>query len=168
MFSKINVSSIISDHFKTLKNNDTNKTSFVDIGIFVLLPIVVALIFFCLDISLSESLVNILIAAFSIFVGLLLNLLMLVYDIVNKNYERQGVKEKPLRKIYLKQIFSNISFTVFLSIIIIISLLFTFPENYIIKCVSSLVSVFLMSQFLLTLLMILKRVHVLLSKEFSN
>jgi len=168
MFSKINVLSIITDQFDTLRNNDTNKISKRDIALFIFGPVIVSIIFCYFHISLSENLVNILIAAFSIFVGLLLNLLMLVYDIVNKNYEAANVKKTELRRKFLKQIFSNISYTVFISIIIVLSLLLTFPDNFFIKSISTLISVFLMTQFLLLLLMILKRVHILLSKEFSE
>ncbi len=168
MFSKINFIKIITDHLNTLRNNETNTISILDLLMFFLTPAIPSYIFFYFNIFLSENLVNILIAAFSIFVGLLLNLLMLVYDIVNKNHDTSNIKNTRLKRKFLRQIFSNISYTVFISIITIVTLLFTFPNNGFIKCISTLLSVYLMTQFLLMLLMILKRVHILLSKEFTE
>jgi hypothetical protein len=171
MFSKINIVKILKDHFKTLKNTNTNKISLSDYFMFFILPLIFALIYYYFDITMSDDLIKSLLTIFSVFVGLLFNLLILIYDIVNKNNHKNKNEphtNMPIRKKFLQEIFSNISFTIFMSIVIVILLLVTFTNNCFIKSASSLLSVYLMFLFILTLLMILKRIHVLLSKEFSE
>ena len=159
MLSKIDLTKIVKDHLSTLKHHGENKKSKSDIFLFYGIPII--LLFFILfkKFVFTESQINILITVFSIFTGLLLNLLLLIYDIVLKN-SSSTKKEQ-----FLKEIYSNISYTILLAIVIIIMLFISCVKSHFI--LSSLV-VTLIIQFILTLLMILKRVHILLSKEIDG
>jgi FtsH-binding integral membrane protein len=157
MLNKINCSKILSDHIKTLKYADDNKYSIPDIILFYFAPIAVAGYLYYEGIRLTIEQVNILITVFAIFTGLLLNLLLIVYDIVSKN------NTTPTKTKFLHEIYSNISYTILLSIITIIVLIaISFISK--ITILSALV-IALVIHFLLTILMILKRVHILLSKE---
>lgn len=157
MLTRIDLSQILSDHIETLKYADDNKYSIPDLILFYFVPIVLAVTGYCKNIELTNAQINILITVFAIFTGLLLNLLLLVYDIVSKN-NTTITKTK-----FLHEIYSNISYTILLSIITIIVLLaMSFVSQ--ITILSSLV-IALVIHFLLTILMILKRVHILLAKE---
>jgi len=68
---------------------------------------------------LSDQLVNVLVMSLSVFAGLLFNLLLLVYDIIGK----PNSNKRPLRAILLKELSSNISFGILISVITIILLL---------------------------------------------
>jgi len=167
MLTKINIGKIITDHFATLKDADSKKISRGDFFLFILLPLLfssVIVMVFC--IFLTESLVNILITCLSIFVGLLLNLLVIIFDIINK-LKTENSKDQ-LKKLFLKEIYANISFCILISIVNIGFLVVTFSGIYFVKLSANVLSVAILMLFGLTLLMILKRVHILLSNEFKN
>jgi len=170
--SKLNVSSIITDHFATFKNFKTGKRKIGDYFVFLILPFVISIFFICFNILLTKELSNILITALSIFAALLFNLLLLTYDIINKNshvnFTDTTLKQKKqLKHKFLKEIYANISFSILISIISVILLL----GNYFLPCgliylLFNFFSYFFIILFLLTLFLILKRIHILLSKEF--
>ena len=170
MFSKINPKSIITDHLQTLINHRTGKPMKTDYIVFFGIPLIIALIFVCLfKISLDQKAGNILITSLSIFAALLFNLLLLVYDIVRKE------EKNPLIIKALKQVFANISFSIFISIVTVFLLLIDFFFNdiinswcYIIASCFDFIIYWFVALFTLTLLMILKRIHNLLSNEFSE
>lgn len=85
MFDKISIANIIKDHVRTLKNNKTKKISYLDIVLFFLLPLTISSFIVYVGMSLNDALVNALITSLSIFSALLFNLLLLVYDISEKN-----------------------------------------------------------------------------------
>ncbi len=76
-----------------------------------------------------------------------------------------------LKKKFVKEIHINISFCIVLSILIVLTLLLTtidipdFEFNWLIDKIIIGMNYFLMTLFLLTLLMILNRVYILLKKE---
>lgn len=169
MFDKINPKLIIIDHLKTLTNNRTGKPMKTDFFLFFGIPIVVAFVFLCLlRIELDGNSVGILTTSLSIFAALLFNLLLLVYDVVRKE------ENNPLRHEALKQIFANISFSIFVSIVAVFLLMIDFLFDsffekwyFAIGVGVDFVIYWFISLFTLTLLMILKRIHILLSKEFD-
>jgi len=174
MLSKIDIFKILKDHFDTLRDFNTGDISKKDCATFFIVPLFISSIFEYLGYFISENLAIALITAFSIIIGLLLNLLIIIFDIVNKTDRRNGGEDKTPRKDdalklkFLKEIYSNISFTIFISIFNVIILLFTFTNIKELKSISDFLSVYIMSCFIFTLLMILKRIHILLSKEFPN
>ena len=132
---------------------------------------------------LKESLANALTTSFSIFSALLFNLLLLVYDISekdsnlsNKNLpdlvaqKRQNSRRKLLQEVYI-----NVSFSILIATVAVVLLLFYFLLDTIgnssIVCTFTKVVAFgvyyLAIQFLLTLFMVLKRIYRLLSKAFE-
>ena len=169
MLDKINPKNIILDHISTLKNYRTQKTSFGDIFTFFILPLIIGVfLLFFIKIEISDGVINILITSLSIFAALLFNLLLLVYEIVNGNGNKTKIKSKALKEIY-----SNISFSIFSSILAVIllllySIIYTYVNGkQIFIWIINFLIYYLTITFLLTLFMILKRIHVLLSKEFD-
>lgn len=166
MFEKINISNIVRDHLATLKDYKTQKISLSDIILFLILPISVSVIIMY-NYRLCKDIVSILITSFSIFAALLFNLLLIIYDIINKHYKKDDEKIK-LKKPFLKEIYSNISFSILIAIVIIVLALSLFiinkfPYRYFIE----FIIYYSIILFILTLFMILKRIHILLSKEIE-
>ena len=169
MIDKINVSKIIKDHMSSFRDYRTNRYRYGDFLLFLGSPLFIALTLIYFNVLLSENVVSILITAFSIFTALLLNLLILVYDVVQKSKEDSMNK---LKTRFIKEIYVNISFSVLTSILLIFLLLFIcFIGVYrtkVLVIVLQFTVYYLTFLFLLTLLMVLKRVHVLLSNEMED
>jgi len=167
--SKINPILIIKDHLITLvdyqKNQTENKPQYSiwDFFVFYGIPLIVAIVCIRYFKEISSSLTNILITTFSIFVGLLLNLLVIIYDLVKKSIE----KNNELKRRFLREIFSNVSYSILISLLLVCCLLISLIDIDYLQLTLSFVSYFLIGNFFLTILMILKRIHILLSKEFD-
>jgi hypothetical protein len=167
MISKINTADIVRDHLRTLVNEHSGKISVGDYVLFFVLPAIVALLLLWLKGVFGPNVGGILITAFSIFAALLFNLLLLVYDIVKKT------DEISLKRRFLKQIYSNISYAVFISIALIIFLLayfvsMTSDRLLVPRYVLAFFVYTLSGNFVLSMLMILKRIHILLAHEFES
>lgn len=166
MFDKINVWMIIADHFKTLKEFRSNKTSAEDVLLFLIIPLLAALaLVLLLDVRLDVNAINALITSLSVFSGLLFNLLLLIYDLLIK--ENSEEDPSTLRRMFLGQIYAHISFSILTAVVSISLLLFLFIKVespvFVIPITTMVIS--LVINFILTLLMILQRVHILISKE---
>src|SRR5690242_18428985 len=112
MINKINVYRIIRDHFGTLVHDSDQTRSDWDIALFVAVPLIASTVLLCFKGVFGSSTGGILITAYSIFAALLFNLLLLVYDIVKKRDENTS----SLKSRFLKQVYNNISYSVFISI----------------------------------------------------
>jgi hypothetical protein len=164
---KINVLSILFHHIQTIKHETSGRASQSDLLIFIYLPVVIALIPIMSELELKVETVNLLITVLSILIGLLLNVLVLLYDLINRN------GAIPLKRKLLKEVLHNITFAILLSltsILFLLASLFLFSRNLfgffdLESFVDYLIYLFLL-EFLVTLLMILKRIHVLLLSEF--
>ena len=171
MFSKINVSQILKDHLKTLRDQETNRFFAGDVFTFFVIPMIVSLvILFLIKFTLDKDTSNILITSLSVFSALLFNLLLLIYDIVRREERASNTVDSPLMVNFLRQIYSNISFSILISVICVALLLITLLG---IKAVwfnqiISFIVYYLVMLFLLTIFMVLKRVHILLSKEIQE
>ena len=167
MTNKIDVSRILRDHLATLKDYSTGRYQLSDFALFFGTPLVVAGLLTYFRGIMSETTSLILATSLSLFAALLFNLLLLVYDNVRKEQKRED--GKTLRADFLRQIYSNISFSIFIAILAVILLVVTSWDIGVceIKHALTFITYYLTTLFVLTLLMILKRVHVLLSKEFE-
>lgn len=177
MFDKVNISLIIKKHFSTFQDESTGEKDYVDLLIFIYIPIIASCVlgFFFHDL---KNFTTILITSLSIFTGLLFNLLLLTYDLIKRNESEKSfrpgedIKTKKdndviIKGRLLKQIFSNISYSILISIFAIVFLLLSFAwDNCFYNIALSAIIYFLVVNFFLTLLMVLKRAHNLLSSEF--
>ena len=176
MSSKINITEIVADHFRTLRNYGENRPSPIDITVFTVCPLIAGLIVFLNGFGLGSNLVNALINASAIFVGLLLNLLMLMFDQQNKAKSRlEAVRlmaappvsgeegSLKLRISIISEVVSNISYTVLVCVVSLCSLLAMAARvndnttGYISLILSAL-NVAVWFNIILTIVMIIKRV----------
>jgi hypothetical protein len=168
MSSKIDITQIAMDHLATLRNERTGRISIVDLAIFIGVPFLFAAAYYVCGWSLSKDATNLIITGMSIFAGLMINVLVLIYTVaLNTKTEDETVEEAIVEKRFLCQIFANISFSISTSVLIVIILGLSFFLGANIQNAISAVAFFLLGNFLLTLLMTLKRLHILLSKRFS-
>ncbi|KQS46646.1 MULTISPECIES: hypothetical protein [Flavobacterium] len=171
MLTRINIFGIIKDHFGTLKNFDTHKTSFGDILLFFIIPIIIAFILTYKEYTFENQLSN-LIAGISIFGGFLFNLLAIIYSqlesIEKKTENMHDDHLQNLKVRYIKEIHANISFCIILSIAIVLGLFLTtidFPKPF--KIVFKIIigiDYFMMMLFALTMLMVINRIYILLKR----
>lgn len=173
MLTKINILKIISDHFGTLKNFQTGKISLRDVFLFYALPVLVSVFLLSTDFKLKDGLVEILITSFSIFTALLFNLLLLTFDIVREKLEITPGKENKDKRYYeikkelLKEAYANISYSIFVSILGLLFLLLSQIDMcQLCRTVICGIIYFICFNFILTLFLILTRIHTLLSNEF--
>lgn len=165
MFDKINAIEIIQEHFHTLKSNKTGKISASDIFLFFIIPLFISLLLTHLNILLDKDIVNTMATSSSLFAGLLLNLLLLVFDLTDKIGDDEPKIQEALKQLYL-----NISFSILVSILIILFLLAFFlnPSSNLYIKILSFLTYYLLFVFILTLLMVLKRIYKMLSRKFNN
>jgi amino acid transporter len=166
VFNKINIWLIVLDHVKTMRNFKTHRISVEDILLFLVAPICGGLfLVFGLQFRLDLDAANVLITSLSLFSALLFNLLLLIFDILRKE---SGDEEQPvIRRQFLSQIYSNVSFGILNAVICIALLLLLFINidlPLFVDAVNLIVDI-LVINFILTMLMVLKRVHILLRKE---
>jgi len=173
MFSKINILGIVREHCRTLRNFESGRISAGDWALFLGVPVLVAMILLWLEIYLNDTAVTTLLACYAILAGLLINLLMLIFDLIRN--ERVKAEDSPAEKTdkqlkaqLLQQTFANISFCVLSGIVLALLCILGMKDALVIRIpVSALVYVG-SANFVLTLLMVLKRIHTLLSREFSE
>lgn len=172
---RINVIHIVKDHIKSLRLEGKTKMYGGDIVVFFIFPLCVAIGLVCFDISLKSQVGN-LIKALAIFGAFLFNLLAVIHGQLDKiNENALKIKDDNLKKQkakFAKEIHSNITFSILLSIALIFFMLVydLTPEkceiiNMTILKVTLVINYFLLSLFGLTLLMVINRVYILIRYE---
>lgn len=163
MFPKVDFRQIVRDHLKTLVNANTNKPDFSDWATFFVLPIIGASVLVYAGILLNGSTIGIIISALAIFVGLLLNLVVILFDITkSKKLGEHGIEVG-------RETISNISFSILISFFGIgLVLLTQCSENEWYKKCSNFIAFFFLFEFMLTLLMVLKRMYLLFFMQIQE
>jgi amino acid transporter len=162
ILEKINVLNIVRNHLKTLVNDNTKKPDLADWLTFLIIPLVLAGLLIFLQIGLSERATNIVITTLSILVGLLFNVIVILFDILKRD------NTKKVKNDLLKQLLTNISYSIFISLVIIfLTVLSYFKVSYWVWICTFLVYFFL-GHFALTVLMILKRIYALFLNEMTE
>lgn len=159
---KINVSSIFRDHVKTLVNNNTNRPGFEDWFLFLIIPILIAITLVVTFHTIDKDVANTIITILSIFVGLLINVIVLLFDIVRRDEEQKSIKNEVLR-----ETLTNISYTILVGIIGILITLLTFMNYKYVRVIFSACSYFVLAHIFMTLLMIMKRIYALFNDEIQ-
>lgn len=172
MTKKIDFSSIIKDHFKTFHVHSNGGVSWADWTLFIGFPILVAVAISLTDFKLNNELITAVITAASIFAGLLLNLLVLIYTILIKDRENAFKSMSATQisnwKNLVCETFANVSFCILMSIFLVaLSLLYYLNSQPITLVIRPLLCFFSIS-LILHLFMVLKRVHRLISFESSQ
>lgn len=171
MIGKIDFRAVVRDHFATLVNENTQRQSGADFILFYLVPIVLAMALLHSHLIFGKTMGNVLITALAVFAGLLFNLLLLIFDIANKP-RPDSDKLTPNKIRFLKEIYSNIAYAILISLLTIIVVLVHFLFFTLSFKSGLFFSAFLVyiltGNFVLTLLMVLKRIHILLRTEFNQ
>ena len=176
MTSKINIIEIVKGHIKTLKNYDTGKISYADVFVFFIFPFCLGVFGAFNDFNLNKDLISLLVNFGAIFTALLFSVLFLIYDKEDK-YQKDNDEKKI---ILLKELYYNICYSIVCSVFLV-SLCFI---HSILKNVESQIViiggmynlkyqiqvitpgiVFLIATLLLNILMIVKRMHTLLTVD---
>lgn len=182
MSQKINLLSILRGHLSTLRTMDAQSLSRVDIFTFFLLPVAVAAFSVFLEYDIPSNIIDVLVTASSIFTGLLLNLLILVYDQKEKtppvDPDAANFRKIELRRRVLKELYFNISYSTAVSLLLVILCVahlasdkvnFCFPFSTFNVDVNLLITtpliVFFVSNLMLTIFMVVKRISLLLTSE---
>lgn len=169
VFEKIDATPIIRGHIQTLRKHGTNQLSFADLFTFFALPFLFAGVGGVFHVGLTVNAVNGLLTAFSIFAGLLFNLLVMVLSFLAATQGSPQERLLVLRKELLRQLTANLSFAILCSLIVVgicVSALSTTETAYI-RQAPTILLFFGTANFLLTLLMILKRMYALLQNDFE-
>jgi hypothetical protein len=129
-------------------------------------PIVIAGMLICFYGELRMNLAAVLAISLATFASLLVNLLLMI-QIVIKLSEPQDVGNSPLRQRLISEVFSNISFTILVATAALMAIFFfvLLDGIFVAKQLFSFLAYYLVSLLLLTLLMLLKRTHILIWKE---
>lgn len=187
MLNKINVKSIVQDHVRTLHITGSKKVHVWDIVLFYVFPTAVMLASLLgLGLRVSESLANALFTGVSIFAGLLFNVQILIYD--NIRHVKTTDEELPAvtryRRFLFNELFSNVSYAIFVCLVMMVLIgLFnlTFEGGWLesvrhqiegwldpIALTVQFLVLTVALHFILTMFMVLKRVHLLLKNEMKQ
>lgn len=161
MAVKINISRIISAHFKSLTEGANRSASDWFVFLFILLAVAGLLV--KLGAFMSDSLLNTMVSALAIFVGLLLNVVVLLFDIVRSTH-KATIKHR-----IITETLANVCFTILLCLFTIPFALTTQITLWpFLKPYTSFVTYFLTLVFMAMLLMIVKRVYALFQDEAEH
>jgi len=187
MSSKINILAIVKSHFRTLTSASTGKVSLSDLFTFVYLPIFLSILIIIFGFKQTDSVSSLLVNFGAIFTALLLSVLVLVYDqgnkLADKSKEEKNANNHMLNQIrvLLEQLYDNICYSIVLSVSLVFLCLmesiirgfyfkisikgFNFDfyvGNYMILPIIIFITINLM----LTILMIVKRLHTILTIKY--
>jgi len=172
MFSKFSVWVIIKGQLRTMKVYGTDKLDFFEVCVLFFIPLASPILQIFMDLHLSKDIVGTIVSAASIFAGLLLNLLVLLYSILSAILKPNPVKtpcvDDERIKDLIEHLFYNISFAILVSILIVVaSLIHLTGMKWIMTGSDIFVSYFGIQLFLL-ITQILKRFHKLLEHQMSR
>jgi hypothetical protein len=174
---KLNVWRMVSDHFSTLYDYRTGKRNPWEWGAFILIPLMAGISTVSAGVEFKQTALSGMLTAYSIFAGLLLNLLILAAGLVNNDRLAATDASTVTRKTLLKELYFNLSFGILVSIVNVIlamsALVFVGDVTKNGKAIGTgPIFTFLIasmsSLFLVGLLMILKRIHAVLGNEFAR
>lgn len=173
---KINPFAIVVEHLGTLRDasDDRPRISLFDGVLHIGLPVVAGVVTFFFNARFTSDGVSLLITALSVFVGLLFNLLVLATSLRIADFA--NARHRAARRLN-KEILVNIEFAIcvaFLAIVILLPLTVTCAECTSVgisrlgysSVATALVAAFV-SAFILTLLMVLKRMHASVHEHFA-
>jgi hypothetical protein len=169
--NKVNVFPLTRNHIDTLRNYDSNRRSVGDYLLFFVLPLIAGAILVWLGFGFRGDAVNGFLTTFSILVGLLLNLLVLVLTVALA--QAPFTADAKMRKTLLQEIFVNICFAVLVSVVVVVTALVAL--SYMRSepgATTGKIATFILTSctanFMLTMLMIIKRMYLAMRKELDK
>lgn len=172
---KIDVSRILVAQVRTMRDNSTQRYSKPDLLVFFGIPFLLSILGPNYGWRFNADVLYALLEAFSIFGGLLLNLLILVYTLSSNTDHPSALAT--IRRTLIKELHDNIAYSILVSIIIVIVAIVatahlkmhevlpvvSFTGHWMTGSV-----IFLTTNFFLTVLMILKRIYVILNQTLDK
>ncbi|MER5654278.1 hypothetical protein ABT076_14835 [Streptomyces sp. NPDC002131] len=158
MIRMIDLVPIIKDHFQTLRSHATNQVMWGEVAFFYGAPVLLGALGIFLNWKV-QGVGNIL-AAFAILAGLLFNLLVLLFDVAAKAAEAGGLGAQNARLKLAKQLQANVTYALLIALAAsgILGVASGMGMEKINRWLSS-VLVVLLTHFLLTLFMIMRRIR---------
>jgi hypothetical protein len=172
---KIDVSSIVLDHLRTLRKANKNKISLGDIGLFYFFPVAAGTLAISLGFGARADAYNASITFFGIFIALLLNIQVGMFAIFQRKWEISTdprialIQQETIRdrRTLLTELNANISYLILVCCVSLVGSFLFYLNKWETDFAPSLILV-LYLHFLLTLLMIVKRAHALFHKEYRD
>jgi hypothetical protein len=164
MIEKLDISDIVGDHYKSFRSYRTGKQQKRDYATFLGGPVVIALLSAYFNVLLNSTAIGVLITAVAILGGLLFNLLILIHTLKNsgKEYVSKGDTVR-----FFGEIYANISYSILIALFTLLPLaILVVVNNERLTLAINAIAIFLCLHLLLTLFMVLKRIHSLLRIEF--
>jgi hypothetical protein len=172
---KIDVTRIVRAQIDTLRDNSTQEYSRMDLLLFYGLPLLLSGISPYYGWKFSADVLNALLTAFSIFAGLLLNLLILVYTFSSQTEHPNALAKT--RTALIKELHDNIAYSILVSIVLVVMTMTavaylkmheTPPTINFTRWWLTSPIIFLTLNFVLTLLMIVKRIYIMLNQTIGK
>lgn len=114
MLNRIDFRKIVTSHYKSLSSLNSRGTSFSDILLFIIIPLLVAFGLIYYNISIQQQIGN-LITMMSILAGFLFNLLAIIHTSLGKIKQRIKEKKEEQNSIkfrFANEIHTNISYNI--------------------------------------------------------
>lgn len=168
MFTKMNPSTIVLAHFCTLKDYGTNKVSKAELFFHFVVPAIFVVIHFKFGSKLSEGIISILVSAASIFAGLMLNLLVLIYTLIfNSKQNADKISNYQDFLLLSKETLATISYSVLVCIILVLFCFLCLSEIDCLSMLGRIGCVYFGISAVFCLLMVLKRCYSIIQYELQ-
>lgn len=179
MLSKINICQIIKGHLKTLRyDSKTYRPNWSEIGYFIFLPILFAIIAIYKDVKLDDNTLTIIATVAVTFMALMFSVLIMVldrYKRAEKDLEDINLKVSDCESeenfkcyectalIVLRELYYNISYSIVIALFLSFTSVVTaiFNENNLLAIILSSIVIALGLNIILTILMIIKRIYII-------
>lgn len=162
MLDKLNPMNIVRAHFRTFKNESTNRISKPQIVI----QFAIAIFLGYLHIEfykINEAVVGIVISVAAIIAGLLLNVMVLIYTLLTGRISASSSNVEMIR-IIGKETISNIAFSVLCSLLLVVFTLLNLSSETYTKNFGQFFTVFFGSLLIITILIVLINFYTILEK----
>lgn len=170
---KIDISRIILEHLRTLRDQGHSRIALKDIATFYIAPILFSIIGSVFICDIDDNVLIGSLTVFSIFAALLLNVQIAIFGIFQREWDiktdkikEEIVEEKlKLRRKLISEINTNVSYLILITCVALtcclIFLAFSVPQFLMTGLLA-----FIYTHFLLTLLMVIKRSHNVFEQEY--
>jgi len=172
---KVNVTSIVRDHLRTLYSARTNRFSLWDAVLFYGVPLGASISSYVANFTLRPDVYNVSITFFGIFIALLLNIQVAIFAILQRRWDIPSdvrlaeIQQEKLaeRRTLLGELNANLSYLVLICCVALFISLLGYVAQWE-KNIPPALMTFVYSHFLLTLIMVVKRAHALFQKEYTS
>lgn len=168
MFYRINPYEIVKAHFDTFYDYRTNKKCTGELFFQFIIAAILAFVHYW-QFTIDSNTVGIIVSASSIVAGLLLNLMVMIYSLLNTKADSKNTTATELDdfKKVSNETLSNIAFCVFVCVIVVISSLLNLTDNIFIKSTGHVILIFSGVILIFTMMMVLLRFYRLISNNMK-